>query len=98
MNPLVKFGIAGAIIAAVIAVSFVSTPETSPTHSMANSTTNVLRIGYFPNISHAQAVIGLGDGDYQKELAGIQVQTQVFNAGPSAIEALFANRIDVAYV
>ncbi|MGB6463256.1 MAG: ABC transporter substrate-binding protein, partial [Nitrosotalea sp.] len=99
MNPMVKFGIAGAIIAAVIAVSFIVTPETDESHHMAtNSSINILRIGYFPNISHAQAVIGLGDGDYQKELAGVQVETQVFNAGPSAIEALFANRIDVAYV
>ena len=99
MSPIVKFGIAGAIIAAVIAASFVATPQTNEIHHMAtNSTTNILRIGYFPNISHAQAVIGLGDGDYQKELAGVQVQTQVFNAGPSEIEALFANRIDVAYV
>ena len=59
-----------------------------------------LRIGYFPNINHAAAVIGLGTGDFQKILGnnGIQVQTQLFTAGPSAIEALFANQIDVAYV
>src|ERR671932_563972 len=59
-----------------------------------------LRIGYFPNINHAAAVIGLGTGDFQKILGnnGIQVQTQLFTAGPSAIEVLFANQIDVAYV
>jgi len=96
MNPMAKIGIAGAIIAAVIAASFIATPQTS--HIATNSSSDVLRIGYFPNISHAQAVIGLGTGDYQKELTGVKVETQVFNAGPSAIEALFANRIDVAYV
>ncbi|NHI03520.1 hypothetical protein DYY67_1315 [Candidatus Nitrosotalea sp. TS] len=37
MNPLVKFGIAGAIIAAVIAASFISTPETNQTHDMATN-------------------------------------------------------------
>jgi NitT/TauT family transport system substrate-binding protein len=58
----------------------------------------VLRIGYFPNINHAQAVIGLGRGDFQKALDGIEVKTQVFNAGPSVIEALRANAIDVSYV
>jgi len=99
MNPIIKFGIAGAIIAAVIAVSFISIPETRSYYVTTNSSSSqVLRIGYFPNISHAQAVIGLGTGDYQKELAGVKVETQVFNAGPSAIEALFANKIDVAYV
>jgi NitT/TauT family transport system substrate-binding protein len=61
--------------------------------------TKVLRIGYFPNINHAQAVIGFGSGEFQKELGNnIQVQTYVFNAGSSAIQALLANRIDVTYV
>ena len=49
----------------------------------------ILRIGYFPNINHAQAVIGLGNGDFQKALGNnITVQPFLFNAGPSAIEAL----------
>jgi NitT/TauT family transport system substrate-binding protein len=58
-----------------------------------------LRIGYFPNINHAQAVIGLGKGDFQKALgANVKVETFAFNAGPSAIESLLANRIDVSYI
>jgi NitT/TauT family transport system substrate-binding protein len=59
----------------------------------------VLRIGYFPNINHAQAVIGIGNGDFQKVLGNnIEIKTLVFNAGPSAIEALFAKQVDVTYV
>jgi NitT/TauT family transport system substrate-binding protein len=59
----------------------------------------ILRIGYFPNINHAQAVIGLGNGDFQKALGNnITIQPFVFNAGPSAIEALIAKRVDVTYV
>jgi NitT/TauT family transport system substrate-binding protein len=59
----------------------------------------ILRIGYFPNINHAQAVIGLGNGDFQKALGNnITVQPFLFNAGPSAIEALIAKRVDVTYV
>jgi NitT/TauT family transport system substrate-binding protein len=58
-----------------------------------------LRIGYFPNINHAQAVIGLGKGDFQNVLGNnVNVETFQFNAGPSAIESLFANRIDVSYI
>ncbi len=61
--------------------------------------TSTLRIGYFPNINHAQAVIGLNNGDYQKSLGNnTNVETFVFNAGPSAIEALLAKRIDVTYI
>src|SRR5919199_1713428 len=58
-----------------------------------------LRIGYFPNINHAAAVIGLGRGDFQKILGNnIDVKTQLFNAGPAAIEGLLANQIDVTFV
>ena len=65
----------------------------------AQSATKVLRIGYFPNINHAQAVIGFGSGEFQKELGNnIQVQTFIFNAGSSAIQALLAKRVDVTYV
>jgi len=59
----------------------------------------ILRIGYFPNINHAQAVIGIGNGDFQKVLGNnIEIKPLVFNAGPSAIEALFAKQVDVTYV
>ena len=57
-----------------------------------------LKIGYFPNINHAQAVIGLNNGDFQKVLGNTKVETVVFNAGPSAIEALLAKRIDATYI
>ncbi|MER5176350.1 MAG: ABC transporter substrate-binding protein [Candidatus Nitrosocosmicus sp.] len=59
----------------------------------------MLRIGYFPNINHAPAVIGLNNGDFQKTLGNdTKVETIVFNAGPSAIEALLAKRIDATYI
>jgi NitT/TauT family transport system substrate-binding protein len=72
-----------------------------------SSQSRTLRIGYFPNLNHAQAVIGLQqDGDFQKILninsnnttKNVEVESYVFNAGPSAIEALFGGQIDVAYV
>ena len=72
--------------------------------NIANAQTNdgqskTLRIGYFPNINHAQAVIGLNNGDFQKILGNnTKVETIVFNAGPSAVEALLANRIDATYI
>ncbi len=59
----------------------------------------VIRVGYFPNVTHAQALVGLARGDFQRALGnGADIQTTVFNAGPSVIEALFAGRIDLAYV
>jgi NitT/TauT family transport system substrate-binding protein len=75
--------------------------------SDVNPQFRTLRIGYFPNLNHAQAVIGLQqDGDFQKVLnanysdtnKGVRIEPYVFNAGPSAIEALFGGQIDIAYV
>jgi len=59
----------------------------------------VIRVGYFPNITHAQALVGRANGQFEKALgAGVQIEWKAFNAGPSAIEALFANAIDMTYV
>src|SRR5580704_368657 len=59
----------------------------------------VIRVGYFPNITHAQALVGRAGGQFEKALGpGVQLEWKAFNAGPSAIEALFAGAIDMTYV
>lgn len=95
-----KFGIAGAILVAVIAASIPSLGlgRISGNQGTEGSESGLLRIGYFLNINHAQAVIGLGRGDYHAALEGIEVRSQLFNAGPSVIEAMLANQVDVAYI
>jgi NitT/TauT family transport system substrate-binding protein len=64
----------------------------------------ILRVGFFPNITHAQGLIGYHDtvtkaaeGWFEKA-TGAKVEWYPFNAGPSAIEALLAGSIDVTYV
>ena len=57
-----------------------------------------VRLGYFANLTHAQAVLGVASGDFANAIAPAQLKTQVFNAGPSLIEALLAGEIDLAYV
>ena len=97
MKPRLKFAIAAGIILAVIIISLTTHYDVKSIHS-ENTSSNVIRIGYFANINHIQAVIGIGNGDFQNNLGNIKIESQVFNAGPSAIEALVANRIDAAYV
>jgi sulfonate transport system substrate-binding protein len=59
----------------------------------------VVRIGHFPNITHAQAVVGRANGAFDKALGPqVRVDWKAFNAGPSVIEALFAGDLDIAYV
>ncbi|MGP3986922.1 aliphatic sulfonate ABC transporter substrate-binding protein [Streptomyces sp. 3N207] len=58
-----------------------------------------VKVGYFPNVTHATPLVGLrSGGQIPKELGGTKVKTQVFNAGPSAIEALNAKAVDMTWV
>jgi len=66
-------------------------------------TTNTLRLGFFPNVTHAQALYGIATDAYQHALQqalGIDfsIQPQAFNAGPAAIQALLSNHVDVVFV
>ena len=58
-----------------------------------------IRVGAFPNITHAQPMVGKANGWFDKAMGPqVKVQWTSFNAGPSAIEALFAGAIDMSYV
>ena len=64
----------------------------------------VLRVGHFPNITHAQALVAhnlsrQGKGWFEERLGpGTKIEWFVYNAGPSAMEAIFAKSIDLTYV
>jgi len=64
----------------------------------------VLRVGYFPNVTHAQGVIGKTltaqqKGWFEERLGpDVEIQWYAFNAGPSAMEAIFAGSVDLTYV
>ena len=83
----------------IIAVALISAPISIASAQSVGNEKKTLRIGYFPNITHSQAVIGLNNGDYQDTLGdNVTVETFRFNAGPSAIESLLADRIDATYI
>src|SRR2546426_793583 len=101
MTPRIKLVMASLIVGAVITTSIFSNPPGSTKQGSDNTTTSssILRIGYFPVLNHAQAVIGLANGDIQKAVGNdITIKPEVFYSGPPLIEALFANQIDLAYV
>jgi NitT/TauT family transport system substrate-binding protein len=59
----------------------------------------VIRVGAFPNITHAQPMIGKANGWFEKAMGSdTKIEWNSFNAGPSAIEALFAGALDMTYV
>lgn len=58
-----------------------------------------VRVGYFPNLTHSQGVIGRATGKFDQALgSGAKVDWKAFNAGPSVIEAVFAGALDLAYI
>ena len=63
-----------------------------------------LRIGHFPNITHVQALVAhhlsrQGKGWFEERLGpDVKIEWYVYNAGPSAVEAIFAKSIDLTYV
>ena len=63
------------------------------------STRVTVRAGYFPNVTHSQALVGRARGRFEQALGpGAHIEWKVFNAGPSVIEALFAGALDLAYI
>ena len=66
--------------------------------SEVHQVSTTVRLGYFPNITHATALVGVAKGIYADKLDQDKLETQTFNAGPAAVEALFAKAIDATYV
>src|SRR5688572_21699976 len=59
----------------------------------------VVRLGYFANLTHAPAIYAVDTGLFATSLgATTKIETRIFNAGPEAIEAIFSDALDVAYV
>ncbi|WP_224240508.1 ABC transporter substrate-binding protein [Hyalangium gracile] len=57
-----------------------------------------LRLGFFPNITHAQALVGHVEGTFAAEPGIGKLEVKQFNAGPAAMEALVAGSLDISYV
>lgn len=58
-----------------------------------------LRLGYFPNVTHAPAIAGVAQGLFAAALgADVTLEAAAFNAGPAAIEALFSGAVDATYI
>jgi NitT/TauT family transport system substrate-binding protein len=78
----------------VLSVAFGGSPDTR----QAGDNRLAVRIAYFPNLTHAPALIGIARGEFQKQAIGCFIEPKVVNAGPDAMEALLAGEVDIAYV
>src|SRR5687767_13184189 len=58
-----------------------------------------LRLGYFPNLTHAPAIIGVDKGFFRESLgSSATIDAKTFNAGPDVVTAIFGGSLDIAYI
>ncbi|ATY10084.1 aliphatic sulfonate ABC transporter substrate-binding protein [Amycolatopsis sp. AA4] len=57
-----------------------------------------VRVGFFPNVTHTPALIGVKKNFFAQNLGGTKLTTQTFNAGPSEVNALLGGSLDVAFI
>jgi NitT/TauT family transport system substrate-binding protein len=66
--------------------------------SASGSAPGSVRVGYFPNVTHATAIVADKEGFFTKHLGATKLEAKTFNAGPAAMEALKSGAVDATYV
>lgn len=96
MNTITRLGATLAAASILLVAGCSSAPEGG------TETTEIttVRLGYFPNLTHAPALIATQKGLFKSELKAIDltVTPTAFNAGPDVVTALFANSLDCSYI
>ncbi|MFH1425865.1 MAG: aliphatic sulfonate ABC transporter substrate-binding protein [Candidatus Kerfeldbacteria bacterium] len=87
------------VSAALVIVGASCTKQEGAEQNQQGGEKQSVRIGYFPNITHSQAVVGMQDGTFQQYLGDdVEIVPLTFNSGTTEIEALFAGEIDLGYI
>ena len=80
---------------AVLGIGALLATGVSACHREDHGDAGVLRIGYLANVTHAPMIAGVASGRIAKAIAPIELETRVFRAGPSVVEALLSKSIDL---
>ncbi len=88
------------VLGSMAACSSGDSSNASASGEPAASEIKTVRLGFFPNLTHAPALVGLQEGLFKDAVKplGITVTPTAFNAGPDAVTALFGNSLDIAYI
>jgi NitT/TauT family transport system substrate-binding protein len=82
---------------AVIAAACGSSAKADSSAGASKSVT--LRLGYFPNVTHAPAIVGVQGNKFADKLgSGVKLEQQTFNAGSDVVTALLAGTLDASFV
>lgn len=96
MKSITRIGAALTATSILLIAGCSTAPETAP---VATEITTV-RLGYFPNLTHAPGLIATQKGLFKSELKALEltVTPTAFNAGPDVVTALFADSLDCSYI
>jgi NitT/TauT family transport system substrate-binding protein len=84
--------------AALLATTALAACGKDDDKASASGDASTIRLGYFPNITHAPALVGVNKGFYQQALGSTKLETKTFNAGGDALTALLSGAIDATYM
>jgi NitT/TauT family transport system substrate-binding protein len=93
-RPLARVALAAAAVVASMGMSACA----GDSGAAGAGTPAVVNLGYFPNLTHATAIVADKEGLFAKHLGATKLKVTTFNAGPAAIEALKSGAIDATYV
>ena len=103
LTALAAFGVGASVLIVASACSSAASKSSGPKAGeaaavVAGTEASELRLGYFANVTHATAVVGVAHGDFATALGETKLSTQVYNAGPAEMTALLGGQLDAAYV
>ncbi|MFC4530778.1 ABC transporter substrate-binding protein [Sphaerisporangium dianthi] len=88
-----------AVVAAVAVTALAAACGGDGGSSGGEAAKTEVRLGFFPNITHSTALVGVQKGFFAKALgSGATLKTATFNAGPAATEAIFSDAVDATYI
>lgn len=88
---LVALGLIGALMWGVVGCG--------PGSGGTKTEEQIIRVGYFPNLTHMQPLVGLQDGTFERAMGpNVTIEKKTFNAGPAELEALLSNSLDIGYI
>jgi NitT/TauT family transport system substrate-binding protein len=93
-----RVALAATALAVVGGLAACGNSDPTPAAGSSPGTSAKIRLGYFPNVTHATPLVGTAKGFYAKRLGSTTLETQTFNAGPAEVEALLSGGLDAGYL
>ena len=92
--------VAAGVIATTLAACSSSDSNDSASGGSGGGSSTEVKLGYFPNLTHASAIVGIDKGYFKDALAkdGATLKTLDFNSGSDTIDALNNGDLDATYI